>query len=113
MLQSRPEKQCVVLEKILQIGQKTGVARKPSMALQAKSFSSVITTEPQPVHCGLVEEAGRGETGEVKGGEKRGWGGEGGGEIDFMSERLPKCPGGLWLQCCTLHLFTAERKTYR
>lgn len=32
------------------------------MALQAKSFSSVITTEPQPVHCGLTEEKGsRGE----------------------------------------------------
>ena len=35
---------------------------------------------------------------------------EGRKKIDFMSERLPKCPGGLWLQCCTLHLFTAERE---
>lgn len=31
--------------------------------------------------------------------------------MDFQSERLPRCSGGLWLQCCTLHLFTAERHT--
>lgn len=31
--------------------------------------------------------------------------------MDFQSERLPRCSGGLWLQCCTLHLFTAERQT--
>lgn len=92
--------------KFPQIGQKTRAATNPSMALQAKSFSSVITTEPQPVRCGLAEEGERERIrGEVKGGEK------GGKKIDFMSERLPKCPGGLWLQCCTLHLFTAERKT--
>lgn len=31
--------------------------------------------------------------------------------MGFQSERLPRCSGGLWLQCCTLHLFTAERQT--
>lgn len=42
--------------KFPQIGHKTSAATNPSMALQAKSFSSVITTEPQPVHCGPTEE---------------------------------------------------------
>jgi len=58
--------------KFLLIGQKTSVATNPSMALQAKSFSSVITTEPQPVHCGPTEEGREMRKGDVKGGEKGG-----------------------------------------
>lgn len=33
-------------------------------------------------------------------------------KIDFKNERLPRCLGGLWLQCCTLHLFTEQRMTH-
>ena len=64
-----------------------------SVALQAKSFGFVIRTGLQRVCCGLTED------------------GRGGWQIDFRSRRFPRCSGGLWLQCCTLHLFTAERNT--
>lgn len=74
------------------------------MALQAKSFSSIITAEPLTLHRGPTEEdKQRRGVKQRRERQKR--------EIDFQSERLPRCSGGLWLQCCTLHLFTAERHT--
>lgn len=47
------------------------------MALQAKSFSSIITTEPQLSHCGLTaegkerDEKRRGEARRERGGKKK------------------------------------------
>lgn len=74
---------------------------------QAKSVSFIITTEPQLVHCGPTKEV-KERWEEVKWSQgKEEW-----KKIDFKNERLPRCLGGLWLQCCTLHLFTAQRMTH-
>lgn len=58
--------------KFPKIGLKTRATTNPSMALQAKPFSSIITTEPQPVRCGLTEEGKERDMrrGEVKRGER-------------------------------------------
>lgn len=57
------------------IGLETRATTNPSMALQAKSFSSIITTEPQLSRCGLTEEGS--EADEKRRGEaRRGRGGK-------------------------------------
>lgn len=68
-----PEKSCR--------SDKTGKRQQnPSVALQAKSFSYIITSEPQPVLRGLMEERRR----------ERGQSWE---KIGFLCKRLPRCPG--------------------
>lgn len=107
MLRSGPQSS-VYSGKFPQIGQKTRVATNPSMALQAKSFSSVITTEPQPVHCGLTEE-GR-KRWEVKKWreerEREGWGGE---KDRFHEWEAPKVPRGIVVYNVVLYICLQQR----
>lgn len=99
-------KQHVVFQKIPSDRTKNKSDNKPingttSQIIQLRNYNWATTSPLWPNRGGGRERWEEEKWKEERRGEK----------IDFMSERLPKCPGGLWLQCCTLHLFTAERKT--